>query len=51
MDDQREEKCLKCGTPLENYTPVFCCNGRECGCMGNPIEPPLCDKCWDEVMG
>ena len=48
MNNQAE--CMKCGTPID-YTPEYCCEGRECGCMGKPIEPPLCDKCWDEVMG
>ena len=22
--------------------PEMCCNGYECGCMGQPIEPPVC---------
>lgn len=31
---------------LEEYSKVpTCCSGRDCGCMGMPIEPPICDKC------
>ena len=26
--------------------PKMCCNGDQCGCMGEPIEPPLCRVCW-----
>ena len=26
----------------------MCCSGYECGCMGMPIDPPICDAwtCW-----
>lgn len=25
----------------------MCCSGYECGCMGQPIEPPICsEKCF-----
>lgn len=36
------KKCKKTffGPPLE-----YCCTGRDCTCMGLPIEPPLCDEC------
>lgn len=43
-------ECMDCGTPIE-YEPEYCCDGRECGCMGKPIEPPLCHKCWDKLLG
>jgi len=27
--------------------PTMCCDGHECGCMGKPIEPPVCsEKCF-----
>ncbi|WP_179087393.1 hypothetical protein [Paenibacillus odorifer] len=48
MDNQWE--CMDCGALIE-YEPEYCCNGRECGCMGLPIEPPLCEKCWDKLLG
>ena len=41
--------CLNCGTEID-YEPEYCCNGRECGCMGKPLEPPVCEECWDMVM-
>lgn len=27
--------------PSEYLMPTYCCSGRDCGCMGMPIEPPL----------
>lgn len=51
--NNQQEKCMKCGTPID-YEPEYCCKyvsiESPCGCMGKPIEPPLCEKCWDEVM-
>lgn len=44
-----QDKCINCSAPVENYEPEYCCDGRECGCFGRPIEPPLCEKCWDEI--
>lgn len=41
-------KCIKCGI-LIDYEPKMCCNGSDCGCMGLPIEPPVCDKCFDDL--
>ena len=42
--------CTICGEPLPDYKPEYCCNGVDCGCMGLPINPPWCDKCWDKIM-
>ena len=45
-----EEKfyCWNCGE-VEIPEPVGCCDGRECGCMGLPIDPPFCsEKCQEE---
>ena len=41
--------CEICGTPIHI---VMCCDGRECGCMGMPTEPPVCDdpKCYEEYF-
>lgn len=30
---------------IENCNPQKCCNGRDCACMGLPIDPPCCIKC------
>ena len=41
--------CEICNTPIEIIT---CCSGHECGCMGQPSEPPVCSSvtCYDEFM-
>ncbi len=40
--------CWNCGI-IEIPEPVRCCSGRDCGCMGMPIEPPFCsEKCQKE---
>ncbi len=40
--------CEICGKEIEIQ---MCCNGRECGCMGLPIEPPVCsDQCEQQYM-
>jgi hypothetical protein len=40
--------CIVCNEEIEVQ---MCCSGRDCGCMGQPIEPPVCsDKCYDELM-
>ena len=37
--------CVTCGKEIEIH---LCCYGKDCGCMGLPIEPPVCsNKCWD----
>lgn len=46
-------KCVICGTYVKDYEPEYCCSGRECGCMGLPIEPCICDKeeCNEKIFG
>jgi len=40
--------CEICKTEIEIK---YCCSGHECGCMGLPIDPPVCsDKCYNEFM-
>lgn len=42
------EYCMICSKEMPDYEPMYCCSGRECGCMGLPIEPPICSiECWD----
>ena len=44
--------CVVCGKEVPDYEPVYCCNGRDCGCNGLPVEPCLCSKeCEDKVIG
>lgn len=38
-------KCLCCDNYIDYYEPKYCCDGFQCGCLGLPIEPPLCEKC------
>jgi len=43
-----EWKCLICGGEVP-YEPEYCCDGKDCGCYGMPIHPPICsDKCNEE---
>lgn len=30
-----------------NENAQTCCDGRMCGCMGKPTEPPHCFKCME----
>lgn len=40
-----KSNCQICGTEIEI---TMCCSGRECGCMGQPTEPPVCsERCLD----
>ena len=43
--------CMGCGEEFEGEEPKMCCSGRECGCMGLPIDPVVCsDECFDKVL-
>lgn len=44
----KEQKCMECGKHIE-YVPQYCCSGFECGCGGLPIDPPVCDECWNNM--
>ena len=45
--DKEEYPCMICGEPL-GYVPQMCCDGFMCGCMGQPIDPPVCsEKCYN----
>lgn len=37
-------RCLICNKPVYDYVPEFCCNGIECICMGQPIDPCVCSS-------
>ena len=37
--------CIYCNKPVEDYEPRFCCSGFECGCQGQPIDPPAHNHC------
>ncbi len=40
--------CEICGKEIEVR---MCCSGFDCGCMGLPIDPPVCsNECYDKLM-
>ncbi len=42
---------MVCGTEFLGEEPQVCCSGRECGCMGMPIDPIICsEKCYNELI-
>ncbi len=54
FDGWAEEKhlCRRMGCENEIEEPKMCCSGFECGCMGQPIDPPYCSKeCMDKAFG
>ncbi len=45
------EECECCGKFVEGFEYKMCCDGRECGCMGMPIEPCICsNECWEKMV-
>jgi hypothetical protein len=39
--------CEICGIEIE---VKICCNGSQCGCMGLPIDPPVCsEECYNKL--
>ena len=45
------EYCEVCHKFVEGFEYKGCCSGRECGCMGRPIEPCICsEECWKQAM-
>lgn len=50
----KKDTCDACKVEIEvykEYEPKWCCDGRECGCMGYPINPIFCDKCEEQILG
>ncbi len=40
--------CMECGTHYIGEEPQMCCSGRDCGCMGMPIDPIMCsEECYN----
>lgn len=43
--------CMVCSKEFQGEEPRMCCSGRDCGCMGLPIEPIVCsDECYDIII-
>lgn len=48
---QVELSCIVCGTKFMGPEPQMCCSGRDCGCMGLPIDPIVCSKeCYEKGL-
>lgn len=46
--NKQQGYCEMCGREIQVN---ICCNGHECGCMGQPTEPPVCsEQCYDDFM-
>ena len=46
---QVELTCMVCGENYIDDEPQMCCSGRDCGCMGMPIDPLVCSpECYDK---
>jgi hypothetical protein len=42
--------CMGCGETFMGPEPKMCCSGRDCGCMGMPIEPIVCsEECYNRL--
>lgn len=40
--------CIVCNTEIDIE---MCCNGNNCGCLGQPIHPPVCsEECYNILM-
>jgi hypothetical protein len=42
------DSCWRETKVVKDYKPWVCCDGRECGCYGLPINPVFCEKCEDK---
>jgi len=43
-----ESNCAICDKKIDVQ---MCCSGRDCGCIGMPVDPPVCsEKCYDTYM-
>jgi len=48
MKERKGENCMNCGSFVEGFEYQTCCSGRNCGCLGMPIEPCFCsEECED----
>jgi len=43
-------RCMVCDKEFLDVEPQMCCSGRDCGCMGMPIEPVVCsEECYNKL--
>jgi len=51
MEELVDLNCMVCGKEFKGEEPQMCCSGRECGCMGMPIDPIVCsEKCYTNLL-
>ena len=50
IKDHKPDRCLICEKPVYDYKPDLCCNGSECSCMGQPINPCVCSIECDRAI-
>lgn len=42
--------CMVCGESFHGEEPKMCCSGRDCGCLGLPVDPVVCsDECYNKL--
>ena len=45
-----EQICMVCSKKFIDTPPEFCCSGKDCGCMGMPIDPVVCShECYNNL--
>jgi hypothetical protein len=50
MSNEVTLTCMVCNKEFEGEEPKMCCSGRDCGCMGMPIDPIVCsEECYDNL--
>ena len=44
-------QCVVCGVHYTGQEPRRCCDGFQCGCNGQPIDPEVCSEtCYDRLI-
>jgi hypothetical protein len=47
-----ELTCMGCGEMFIGAQPKMCCNGNDCGCQGQPVDPIVCsEECYNKLIG
>jgi hypothetical protein len=43
-------QCIVCGDSFKGEEPKMCCDGSNCGCLGQPIDPIVCsENCFNNL--
>lgn len=56
IEDEKKDglvllECMFCGQTWLGPEPQYCCSGRDCGCMGMPVDPIVCsEECYDNLL-